>query len=63
MYVCVCVCVPPDSAHRHTGPAPSPAPHALAQRHTLRSELVHVKRPVSDKQDTVFKNQVEKKVR
>ncbi|CAB1441385.1 unnamed protein product [Pleuronectes platessa] len=31
-------------------------------RHRVRSELVPVKQPVSDKQDTVFKNQVEKKI-
>ncbi|CAB1439397.1 unnamed protein product [Pleuronectes platessa] len=41
--------------------APGIRPLTFAQRHTVRSELVPVKQPVSDKQDTVFKNQVEKK--
>ncbi|CAB1436339.1 unnamed protein product [Pleuronectes platessa] len=41
--------------------APGLRPLTFAQRHTVRSELVPVKQLVSDKQDTVFKNQVEKK--
>ncbi|CAB1435756.1 unnamed protein product [Pleuronectes platessa] len=41
--------------------APGLRPLTFAQRHRVRSELVPVKQPVSDKQDTVFKNQVEKK--
>ncbi|CAB1422546.1 unnamed protein product [Pleuronectes platessa] len=42
--------------------APGLRPLSFAQRHTVRSDIVLVKQPVSDK-DTVIKNQVEKKVR
>ncbi|CAB1422408.1 unnamed protein product [Pleuronectes platessa] len=48
----------PDITHTQ---APGLRPLTFAQRHRVRSELVPVKQPVSDKQDTVFKNQVEKK--
>ena len=59
--VCVCVCVRARSqtAHKHT----VPGTHSLRETHTVRSELVHVKQPLRDKQETVFKNQVEYKVR
>ncbi|CAB1442610.1 unnamed protein product [Pleuronectes platessa] len=42
--------------HTHSGPG-APPPLICSERRTVRSELVPVKTPVSDKQDTVFKNQ------
>ena len=49
---CVCVCVLLDSAHTQA-PGHRPAPtHSLRETHRVRSELLQVKQPLRDKQDT-----------